>query len=105
MAQQQGMHRLVYLRMVGCQVLLEREIARYTALRGVMVGNHLFDAGEDPPDGVDLHDQIARAQWERRERARQAEWERDTTPNEDEARATAAAFAALRAQQGQEQPT
>jgi hypothetical protein len=86
--------------MIHSRALLAREVAKLIASSSIAEGDRLFEAGEDAPDGAALHDQIARAQYARRERAKQAEWDAATTYNEDDARATAAAFAALRAAQG-----
>lgn len=80
-------------------MLLARDVAALIVRSSVAEGDRLFDAGEEAPDGSELGDRIARAQWDRRQQQKQIEWERDTTPNEDEARATEAAIAALRAMQ------
>lgn len=100
LARQQGLHRLAYLQMIRSRGLLAREVGKLIAESALAEGDRAFDADEPPPDGGDLSDRIARTQWRRREAAARAEWERDTTPNEDEARATAAGFAALRAMHG-----
>lgn len=76
--------------------MLAREVAKLITASAIEEGDRLFEAGDDPPDGDGLGERITRAQWERRQKQKQIEWERDTTPNEDDAAATAAAFAALR---------
>lgn len=102
LARQRGMHRLAYLQLVQTRGLLASEVGTLIAHSSLAEGDRLFDADEPAPEGDALGDRIARARWDQRERARQAAWERDTTPNEADALATAAGFAALRAAYGEQ---
>lgn len=59
-------------------------------------GNALFDADEPAPGGSDLHDEIARAQYQRREEARRREWEEALRFDEQDDAATKAFFASVK---------
>lgn len=86
--------------MIGTKGMLAREVAKLIASSSIAEGNRLFDAGEDAPDEDGLGERITRAQYQKRAAERQREWDEATTYNEADAKATAAAFAALRAARG-----
>lgn len=102
LAQLGGVDRLVLLRRVRTRTLLARAVAECVVASAQIKGDEAFETDARPPDGDTLDMRIARAQYDRRMRAAQAEWVRRTTPDPDEAARTALAMAALRGTHGRE---
>jgi hypothetical protein len=94
-------HRLALLRLISTRALIARAIADVIVAGALADADALFNEGEPPPEGDDLHGRIARAQWRRRDKAHQAEWEAAMRYDAEADKATREFFAARQAEQAE----